>query len=253
MTTLSTRRKKIEQYVNISNVNILEIGALDTPTYTNAECYIKYLDYAPRTVLAQKGSGNPRYQAGGLVDVDYVCLSPEYSEFISEKFDLVIANHVIEHIPDTIRWFNEIHRILSPNGKVFLSVPDKRYTFDIIRRNTTFIDLLRNYDNAVKKPDFYHILDHFYYHKSISVKDVWNNQHLEKVQQNRFDPESAVAVAQKHAKEDYADVHCHVYTSDSFMELMNILIRLKRVDFQMTEITNTEKMQNEFYVVLAAL
>ncbi|MGD9971476.1 MAG: class I SAM-dependent methyltransferase [Desulfatirhabdiaceae bacterium] len=251
MTSSSIRCKTIEQYVNVQKAHILEIGALDCPTYSKSDGYVKYLDYASKLIMAKKADGNSRYQIDKIVDVDYVCATLEYSKFIQEKFDLIIANHVIEHIPDTIRWLNEIHHVLVPGGKLFLSVPDKRYTFDIVRRNTTFVDMLRNYNNSVKKPDFYHILEHFYYHKSVTAQDVWNNKHLDKVKQYRFDPETAVAVAEKHAKDDYADVHCHVFTSDSFKELMDILIRLKRIDFQVIEITEPEKMQNEFYVVMA--
>ena len=197
MTASSIRRKTIEEYVDVKNAHMLEIGALDCPTYSKNEVYIKYLDFASKSILAKKSAGDPRYIGDNLVDIDYVCSTPEYSKFIDEKFDLVIANHVIEHIPDTIRWLNEIHQILIPGGNIFLSVPDKRYTFDIIRRNTTFIDLLRNYNNEIKKPDFYHLLEHFYYHKSITAQEAWTNKHIDKVKQYRFDPETAVAVAKK--------------------------------------------------------
>ena len=41
----------------------------------------------------------------------------------NESFDLVIANHVMEHIPDDTKALSEIFRILKPNGKAILQVP----------------------------------------------------------------------------------------------------------------------------------
>jgi len=38
-------------------------------------------------------------------------------------FDLIICQHVIEHLPDTIKTMEEFNRILRPGGKVFLETP----------------------------------------------------------------------------------------------------------------------------------
>jgi SAM-dependent methyltransferase len=40
-----------------------------------------------------------------------------------KRFDLVIANHVLEHIPDDARAFSEVHRILRNNGEFWAAVP----------------------------------------------------------------------------------------------------------------------------------
>lgn len=38
-------------------------------------------------------------------------------------FDLVICQHVIEHLPDTVKTFEEFNRITKPGGKVFVETP----------------------------------------------------------------------------------------------------------------------------------
>ncbi|MDX2047915.1 MAG: methyltransferase domain-containing protein [Chitinophagaceae bacterium] len=43
--------------------------------------------------------------------------------FKNEKFDMVIANHIMEHIPDDIKAMKEIYRVLKPGGIAFLQVP----------------------------------------------------------------------------------------------------------------------------------
>ena len=245
----AARQQKIASYVQPEKASILEIGALDSPTYTRPNFDVKYLDFASTSELAAKGGANPRYAKERLVQVDFVCPSPEYSKFIHESFDLVVANHVVEHIPDSIRWLQEIYTLLKPGGYLFLSVPDKRYTFDIVRKNTDFIDLLRNYREEVKKPDFYHILQHFYYHKNVGTAEVWNNQHQDKLKVMRFDVKKALEIADAFAAEPYADVHCHVFTSDSFQTTYRILIELELIPLTLETVTQTTKMSNEFYAV----
>jgi SAM-dependent methyltransferase len=244
------RRSKIREHVDVERSSILEIGALDYPTYTRPEHRVWYVDYASTDELAKKGEQNPRYARERLVEVDFVSPTPSYSQFIEGRFDLVIANHVIEHVPDTIRWLQELHAVSAPKGCVFLSIPDKRYTFDIMRRNTTFIDLLRNYDERVQKPTVYQILEHFYYHKSVSATEVWEGTHHDKLDVLRFSVGEALEVARKHAAASYADVHCHVFTSESFRGVISPLMELGMVPFEIEMMGSTVPMTNEFHVLL---
>ena len=251
MSVKAGRKQKIKEYVDVAKANILEIGALDSPTFSPKKYSVEFVDFASRKELARKSSHNPRYTIKNLVNVDYVIPDGKYSEHITKTFDLIIGNHVIEHIPDTIRWLEQLHSLLNQKGILFLAIPDKRYTFDIARRNTNFIDLLRNYREKIEKPDFYHILEHFYYHKNISAKEVWDKaDYSDKVRQQRFSPNDALKHAQKHADEAYADVHCHVYTSDSFQEILHILQDLNLISFSIRNITHPLVDSNEFHVVL---
>lgn len=54
--------------------------------------------------------------------------------FEDNRFDFIICNHVLEHIPDHIKAMKEIYRVLAPGGTGILQVPyDKS-------RETTFED-----------------------------------------------------------------------------------------------------------------
>lgn len=40
-----------------------------------------------------------------------------------DTIDIVLLSHVLEHVPDDIRALKEVHRILTPDGKLFVQVP----------------------------------------------------------------------------------------------------------------------------------
>ncbi|MBS1266581.1 MAG: hypothetical protein MAG795_00548 [Candidatus Woesearchaeota archaeon] len=43
--------------------------------------------------------------------------------FEDNKFNLILADNVLEHLDDTIGCMNELHRILKPGGKLILKFP----------------------------------------------------------------------------------------------------------------------------------
>ena len=244
-----SRKQIILNHIDIKLHKILEIGALDSPTFRKSEVNIKYLDYDSKENLV-KNNDNPRYTDKRLVEVDYVCSEPKYSKIVNEKFDLIIANHVIEHIPDTISWLNEMSKILTKSGKIFLSIPDKNYTFDIARENTTLFDVISMHHDKVKKPTFKHIVDHIYYYKNIKGKNVWLNENDELKKHFRFSYKKAIDLATKNAALPYADVHCHVYTFQSFYRIILNLIELEYINFSLIDFQNVQYMKNEFHIVL---
>ena len=43
--------------------------------------------------------------------------------FDDNNFDCAIATEVLEHVPDTLHYLSEIHRVLKPNGTFFFTTP----------------------------------------------------------------------------------------------------------------------------------
>ena len=78
-------------------------------------------------------------------DPDYICTDPQMPHierkedmnsltFDDNTFDIVIAHHVLEHIPDDAKAMSELFRVLKPGGKAILSVPQN------LSREETFED-----------------------------------------------------------------------------------------------------------------
>ncbi|HQX56256.1 MAG TPA: class I SAM-dependent methyltransferase [Pyrinomonadaceae bacterium] len=43
--------------------------------------------------------------------------------FPDNEFDLVVSNHVVEHVPDVMAFITELHRITRPGGRIKLLTP----------------------------------------------------------------------------------------------------------------------------------
>lgn len=54
--------------------------------------------------------------------------------FKDNSFDVILCNHVLEHIPDDTKAMQELYRVLKPNGWAILQIPQD------LNRETTFED-----------------------------------------------------------------------------------------------------------------
>jgi hypothetical protein len=69
--------------------------------------------------------GEDRYtpeRYGGALYLDITDLS----QFPDARFDLIICNHVLEHVPDDRKAMRELRRVLRPGGTAILNVPVSR-------------------------------------------------------------------------------------------------------------------------------
>jgi SAM-dependent methyltransferase len=85
------------------------------------------LHFAPERNLAKRlTQGEPALyvradlfpSAEGIMKIDATQIP-----FADQAFDLVIANHILEHIPDYARALREFHRVLKPGGVGILQTP----------------------------------------------------------------------------------------------------------------------------------
>jgi SAM-dependent methyltransferase len=61
---------------------------------------------------------NPRTAADVIHDLGEIPYP-----FPDDEFDLIVSNHVVEHVPDVMAFIGELHRITKPDGKIRLLTP----------------------------------------------------------------------------------------------------------------------------------
>jgi SAM-dependent methyltransferase len=91
------------------------------------------IHFAPEYSLSRfirKNRPNRYVRADGLVSfIPGICVKPDIivdltgTKLRSESFDILICNHVLEHVNDDRTAICEIHRILRPHGTALISVP----------------------------------------------------------------------------------------------------------------------------------
>ncbi len=73
--------------------------------------------------------------------------------FADNTFDYVVAEHVLEHLPDVISVLDELHRIIKPTGQLRIEVPHYtcRHFFTDPTHKTSFA--VRTLDYVIFTPD----------------------------------------------------------------------------------------------------
>ena len=99
------RREKIIPIIS-RDVKVLEIGPAMSPTLYKSEYNISFLDYINREDQRKYCQTEDDYLR--VPETDILVTSDQYTAFVSECYDCIIANHVIEHVSDVIGFFTRI-------------------------------------------------------------------------------------------------------------------------------------------------
>ncbi len=176
-----------DHLVHDPSCRILELGPLNRPIaeknkYPNSfTCDIRSTEDVKKLY-----SGNDYLTATGIyvdpetiVPVDYVAHG-SYTETFEgeERFDYVIASHVLEHVDDLLFSLRDIGNLLKPGGIFFVVYPDKRYCFDHFRTSASFRDAYQVYRKGSTENSSM-VLDFFF--SVIPENDpnvFWENQDL---------------------------------------------------------------------------
>lgn len=128
----------------------IELGALHRPVDA-PHLNVKYVDRFSTEDLRKQ---YPELNDKKLVHVDIVDDAESLECIQDQSQDFVIANHLIEHMPNPIKALLTWQRVLKPRGRLLLSAPDKRVTFDEDRELTSIEHLLDDYNNPSHARDF---------------------------------------------------------------------------------------------------
>jgi hypothetical protein len=226
----------------------LEVGAFDLPMIDPTEALVKFADYSTTQELKARAAVYPQHSVDFVVNVDYVVREVGWTA-VPEDFDWICASHVIEHVPNMVGWLRTLATKLNNNGVLFLVIPDRRYTFDIHRPETSLGKILLDYyfdRRTVRAED---IFDAMYYSDAVDPVSAWSETIRPGERNTPVDVNTVLArtFASMHT---YIDVHCNVFTAASWREILNAIITLQLIPFVIEEIGDVACNNIDFHCVL---
>ena len=227
----------------------LEFGASYNPIVPKAEGYnVFVVDHADQEELRTKYAGHP-VDINRIEPVDAIDDGGELTNLLpdGQLFDYIIASHVFEHLPDPIGFLQRCERSLKPEGKLFLMIPDRRFTFDYFRPVSSTGDLLRSFLEGRTRHDPGNLYDHY---SSSAVRNgiyVWGDLGGGTF---TFSGELQAGYASAVAtQENYVDCHAWVFTPSSFRRITDELRSLGLTKLGELEFYNS--VGCEFFTVLS--
>ena len=225
----------------------LEFGAATNPTMFPNGFEVEYVDYA------RDANGD----APDAVAVDHVWTGAgSFAEICGhvEHYQFAIAAQVAQYVPNLLGWFRGIFEVLRPGGVLNLSLPDRRFMFDIKRAPSTLGELVEAFYLDYSRPSIRQVFDHTFGAAALDPAQIWANGHVPDTLP-RLSGEFALGLAHRHAEtmmEDdrYITCHCWVFTPLSFLDLIEGASRLGLFPFVISQFGSTEAGQCEFYVCL---
>lgn len=207
----------------------IEIGALHNPAKVPACCHVTYCD-AMSAADARKSFPElahlPLVNVSHIVNLDADALST----FADATQDFVIINHVIEHVANPIRVIIECFRILRNDGKLVMSAPDMRFTFDRDRALTTPEHLWLEYYQGVTD-----VTDEHY-------AEFLRAVHPEVVNDLVLFQGALLSVRDRRE-------HAHVWASNTFQSLLQEVLRRQSIEAQPLFENLAEANQSEYFSV----
>jgi len=246
------RREKILHKLDLTGEG-LEIGPLCWPVLQKDEGKVQYVDHLTRGALLKVYADDKSVPPDQIVDIDYALNGRTLHQTVpqSKQFNYIIASHVMEHVPDLVRWFNDLSSVLKVGGVISLAVPDKRFTFDIDRHPSSPADVVGAYIDNLAKPASATILDYATnYRMHVDAGQVWaGNLYLGSTAPHRYSYTQALDLCDAN-KKHYVDTHCYVFTPHSFIEILRVLIELDLLRLKVVSFFDTPENLYEFYISL---
>jgi SAM-dependent methyltransferase len=164
--------------------------------------------------------------------------------------DSVVASHVIEHVPDLVAFLQEVAAVLKPTGDLRLAIPDRRYTFDLLRTETVLADVLAAYLVRARIPQARQMIDQVANAVRVNCHELWEGT-FDRTALVKFHNPSDIERLARDVIDNghYHDLHCWIFTPVSFIQLMLRLAELGYHRFKCVKLFDTEPYTNEFIVI----
>jgi hypothetical protein len=250
--SIPDRRERILAPLGDLSRTGLEIGALHHPIVDRSDAKVLYVDHADTASLHAKYEADA--DVGTMVDVDVVWGDGVLADAVGERapVDWVIASHVIEHVPNLVGWLDQLADVMRDGAVLSLAIPDKRYCFDIHRRETDPSDVVGAWLSDSRRPSLATVYEFYARNASVNAGHAWAGAYgVEPVED---DVDRGLEWARKAATTDeYVDVHCWTFTPESFVATLRTLFRIGLTSFRVVDFAPTVPKELEFFCALERL
>jgi SAM-dependent methyltransferase len=248
-----TRAKRLLHGATRSQ-RILELGPGYNPIAPKSAGWDTHVvDHASREELQRKYADAP-VDSAAFEEVDTVwtegLLHAAVPLHLLGSFDILVASHGVEHIPDFAGFLVSAERLLRPDGIVSLALPDPRFCFDYYKPHSITGDVLE----AFREKRTRHTLRSQWNHKAYATRmdgiEAWGQHAVTKAGfLGPFD--DAAALLHLPADSDsaaYTDCHAWQFTPAGFSLIVLELGQLGIADWRIDHLHGPEGC--EFMVVL---
>jgi SAM-dependent methyltransferase len=226
------------------DAKILEIGPFTIPSISGPN--VDYFDVLSREQLLERAI-RINYPHEQCPFIKYVSPTGDLS-IVDETYDYILSSHCIEHQPDLIQHLADVNRLLRPEGRYVLVIPDKRYCMDAFLPESTLQDILQAHEEKRKIHTLRSVVEHRALRAHNKAWLHWIGKHGKKPDSL---PLIEAAMQEYHAAGgSYIDVHAWQFTPDSFKDILETLLKMKLSPFSVEEIYPTRPGDFEFYVLL---
>ncbi|HEV2740824.1 MAG TPA: glycosyltransferase, partial [Candidatus Elarobacter sp.] len=223
---------------------ILEVGPSYSPIAPKADGWMTTIvDHTTRTNLVEKYRHERDVWVDRIEDVDFVWSDGSIADAVPAAlhgtFDVVVASHVIEHVPDVIAFLRSTATLLRDDGTVILAVPDKRFCFDYFRPLATTAQVLEAHESGRTRHTRRTAFEQYAYSVNNDGTGAWGQEAVANVTfalgfgtavdlLTAFDADREAA---------YVDMHAWQFTPSSFQLIVLELARLRHLDWAVEHIT----------------
>lgn len=203
----------------------LEIGPSFNPLCPKREGYrVEILDHTDAEGLALK------YRDAGvdlskIEPVDYVSAGGALFDAVGHeaRYDFIVASHVIEHTVDPIGFLRDCQRLLKPAGRLVLAVPDKRFSFDVLRPPTSAGEVVQAHLDGRQRHTLGAVFDELAYNALRDGKLAWGPGDRGSLAFDRPLARAKQDFELARQTEAFIDIHAWQFTPSSFRLIVHDL------------------------------
>lgn len=213
----------------------LEIAPYFHPVTDRSKHDVFYVDCIDNEEIRRKAAANPDAAASQEVPlIDAVWLpGMRLAECVGgRRFGYVVASHVLEHVPNPLGWLLDILECVEVGGRIAILLPSKLYTMDYYRPLTTFADVVGWWVEKPTRPTAVQVMD-FLSQSFLDDGLVSFDSQMPpfELAPRHYSDQQALEFAQYvYSTNCYLDIHCTVWTPESFVEVFSRLKRLGLID-----------------------